>query len=273
MEIHDPSILPSHTFEDRLISTCQFVDNDSRLNFYEADAPVHSWYTSCPNPADEESGPIFSNTASIENEKAGIRQAVEVGMPYYGIHTYSAVVDRQSTAAMCQKSYFALAMSKTVNQNGQPDVFVVSAQSHLSVYSCCHNIHLDKGRIRHSTWRALALLAGFKRCPSSLGTVVAISPGGTRIAAADWARVLVWSLDPQVLEGELQQYFPARDYNIRKGIGRLRPTLLSSEGVVYKMFWTDETQLYATTDRGLANWNIGHMSEGRRESLSLEYDT
>ena len=73
--------------------------------------------------------------------------------------------------------------------------------------------------------------------------------------------------------GELQQYFPPRDYNIRKGLGRSRPTLLSSEGVVYKMFWTNETQLYVTTDQGLAKWNIGHMSVGRRESLSLEYDT
>ena len=256
-----------------MISTCQFVDNDSRLNFYQAGAPVHSWYTSCPNPADEDSGPILSNTAWIDNEEDGIRQPFEVGMPYYGIHTYSAFVEGQSTA-MCQKSYFALAMSKILNQNGQPDVFVVRAQSRLSVHSCCHNIHLDKGRIRHSTWRALAFLAGFKRCPSSLGTVVAISPGGTRIAAADWARVLVWSLDPQLLDrGELQQYFPTRDYNVRKGMGRLRPTLLSSEGVVYKLFWTNETQLYATTDQGLAKWNIGHMSEGRRESLSLEYDT
>ena len=102
-----------------MISTCQFVDNDSRLNFYKTDAPVHSWYTSCPDPADEESGPILSNSAWIDNEKDGIVQEFEVGMPYYGIHTYSASVDSQSTA-MCQKTYFALAMSKTLNENGQP---------------------------------------------------------------------------------------------------------------------------------------------------------
>ena len=94
-------------YKDRLISDCQFVDNDSRLNFYKADSPVHSWYTSCPNPADEESGPILSNTASIDIENDGIRQAFEVGMPYYGIHTYKVFVDRQSTAK-CQISYFAL---------------------------------------------------------------------------------------------------------------------------------------------------------------------
>lgn len=94
-------------YKDRLISDCQFVDNDTRLNFYKPDSPVHSWYTSCPDPADDESGPILSNTASIDIENDGIRQAFEVGMPYYGIHTYKVFVDRQSTAK-CQVSYFAL---------------------------------------------------------------------------------------------------------------------------------------------------------------------
>ena len=192
-------------------------------------------------------------------------------MPYYGIHTYSIFVDRQSMP-VCQISYFALAISTTLNQHGQTDVFIVQADSYLSVGSCDHNIHLDKGR-RSSSWTALALLAGFKQCLSSLGTPIAISPGGTRIAAANWSRVLIWSIDPRVLhQGELQRYFPARDYNMRKGIGRLRPSLLSSEGVVYKMLWANETQLYATTDQGLANWDIGHMSEGRRENSLLAYE-
>ena len=259
-------------YKDRWISDCQFVDDDSRLNFYKAGAPVHSWYTSCPNPADEESGPILPNTASIDIENDGIRQAFEVGMPYYGIHTYSVFVDRHSMP-VCQISYFALAMSKTLNQHGQPDVFIVHADAYSSVGSCDHNIHLDKGRTSSLLWTTSVLLAGFKQCSSSLGTIVAISPGGTRIAAADWSRVLIWSVNPRVLhQGELQHYFPARDYNMRKGIGRLRPTMLSSEGVIYKMLWTNETQLYATTDQGLAKWDIGPMSVGRREILSLAYD-
>ncbi len=272
MEIRDPPGLTTHTYKDRLISNCLFVDNDRKVNLYKGGAPVHSWYTNCPNSEEEESNPIFSNTASIDIENDGTRQAFEVGMPYYGIHTYSVFVDRQSMP-VCQLSYFALAMSKTLNQNGQTDVFIVHADSYLSVGSCDHDIHLDKGR-KSSSWSALVLLAGFKQCClSSLGTVVAISPGGTRIAAANWSRVLVWSMSPRLLhQGELQHYFPACDYNTRKGFGRLRPTLLSSEGVVHKMLWTNETQLYATTDQGLAKWDIGHMSEGRRETLSLAYD-
>lgn len=105
---------------------------------------------------------------------------------------------------------------------------------------------------------------------SSLGTVVAISPKGTRLAAATWSRVLMWSFSPGLLlQDELQHYFPMRDFNLRKGFGRLRPTILSSVGVVYGMQFTDETHLYATTDQGLVKWDIGHLSDGRREHLSL----
>ena len=197
----------------------------------------------------------------------------EVGMPYYGIHTYSVFVDRRSMP-VCRVSYFALAMSTAVNQYGQTDVFIVHADSYLSVGSCDHKMHFDKGR-RFRSWRPLALLAGFfKQCGlSSLGTVVAISPRGTRIAAANWSRILFWSVNPEMLDqGDLQHYFPVCDYNTKKCIGRLRPTLLPSEGVVHKMLWTNETQLYASTDQGLAKWDIGHLSEGRREELSLAYD-
>lgn len=272
VEIHDPPGLPIHMYKHRLMSNCQFVDNDSKLNFYKAGAPIHSWYTSCPDPADNENGPIYSNTASIDIGNDGARPEFELGMPYYGTHTYSVFVDRRSMP-LCQISYFALAMSKALNQYGQKDVFIVHTDSYLPVVSCDHNVHLDKGRNSNS-WTAVALLAGFKQCClSSLGTVVAISPGGTRVAAADWSRVLFWSVDLEVLDqGELQHYFPARDYNMRKGIGRLRPALLPSQGVVHNMLWANETQLYASTDQGLAKWDVGHMSEGRRDNLSLAHD-
>ena len=273
LEVDDPPGLPTWMYKDRLISNCQFVDNDSKLNFYEPGAPIHSWYcTLCPNPADEGNGPIYSNTAWIDVGNSGAGQEFEVGMPYYGIHTYSVFVERRSLP-VCQISYFALAMSKALNQYGQTDVFIVHTASNLPVGSCGHEIDLDKGR-RSSSWTALALLAGFKqRCLSSLGTIVAISPRGTRIAAANWSRVLFWSVNPEMLDqGDLQHYFPACDYNMKKDIGRLRPTLLPSEGVVHKLLWTNETQLYASTDQGLVKWDIGHMSEGRREDLSLAYD-
>ena len=259
-------------YKHRSISNCQFVDdNDSRLNLYKAGVPVHSWYTNCPNQ-DGENSPILPNTALIDIESNGTLRSFEIGMPYHGIHTYNAHVDGQ-LRPLCQISYLAVAMSKSLNELGQTDVFIVQADSHSPAASCDHTINLDLGR-RSQPWIPIALLAGFRQsCLSSLGTVLAISPGGTRIAAADWSRVLIWSVNPKLLhQGELQHYFPACDYNTRKGIGRLRPTLLRSEGVVHKMLWANETQLYASTDQGLAKWDIGYMSDGRREELSLAYD-
>lgn len=38
------------------------------------------------------------------------------------------------------------------------------------------------------------------------------------------------------------------------------------------MTWASETLLYATTDQGLVRWDIGHMSQGEREDLTLAYD-
>ena len=273
LRIRDYPALPPHMHRDRLISGCTFVNNDSKLNFYQAGNPIHSWYTNCPDPEQEDSNPIFTNIASIDVEHEGRRQEFEVDMPFYGIHTYNVVVDIQSTR-LCQISYFALA--KSTNQHGQTDVFVVRTESYSPVDSCGHNVDLDKGRVHGGLggWTALALLAGFKQCyESSLGTILAISPKGTRIAAASWSRVLFWSLDPSIFHHwSLQNYFPTCDYNTRKCIGRLRPTLLPSEGVIHKLLWIDETKLCAISDRGLAKWDIGHMSDGRREILPLEND-
>ena len=102
---------------------------------------------------------------------------------------------------------------------------------------------------------------------------MAISPGGGSIASATWSRVLVWTLNPRLLhQGELQHYFPVHDYNHKRGIGRLRPFLLKPMGVVHNMLWISETILYATTDQGLVKWDMGNMSDGEEENLSLAFD-
>lgn len=193
-------------------------------------------------------------------------------MPFHAAHCYGVTVD-WSTAPMCGNSYLALGMTKHRRaSSNHPDVFIVQADAIVFSADCEHRSNPEEGRKARS-WKALAFLAGYREGASSLGTVIAVSPGGTRIAAATWSRVLVWSFSPKLLhQGELQHYFPTHDYNSRKGFGRLRPTLLPSQGVVHSMLWTNETQLYATTDRGLAKWDIGHRSEGEREHLSLAYD-
>ena len=85
--------------------------------------------------------------------------------------------------------------------------------------------------------------------------------------------ILIWSLDPNCLhQGGLEHYFPAVDYNSRKEIGRLRPVKLKSEGVVHSLCWVGETTLFAITDRALVRWDCGHLADGARRELSLQYD-
>ena len=254
------------------------MENDKKLNFYRPGSPIHSWYTPAYNPSDARSAPISANAAwlNIENVEDDVEEFA-IGMPFSAAHsysdtTYSITVD-WNAVPMCENSYLALGMTKYRRaSSNHPDVFIVQAVAMVSPTDCEHRSNPEEGRKAHS-WKALAFLAGYREGASSLGTVIAISPGGTRIAAATWSRVLVWSFSPKLLhQGELQHYFPTQDYNSRKGFGRLRPTLLPSQGVVHSMLWTNETQLYAATDQGLAKWDIGHRSEGEREHLSLAYD-
>ena len=261
-------------YKERQIFGVQFVENDSKLNFYQPGNPVHSWYTTMCNPAEKECGPLLSNFAfiNIGFNEGSLNIEFEVGMPFHGSHFEDVAVDGQP-APLCQTSYLALGISRSIDETcSHQYAFLIQADCHVPASACRHDIDLDKGR-KLVSWKAVALLAGWRKGTSSLGTVVAISPDGSRVAAATWSRVLIWSFNPRLLhQGELQHYFPLRDYNERKGFGRLRPVLLPSEGVVHRMLWVDNAHLYATTDRGLVKWDIGHMSDGEREELTLTYD-
>lgn len=201
-------------------------------------------------------------------QKNGSLSKFAVGMPFAGFHARSVAVDFQKSP-VCRFFYLAIGISEDF---GGSNVFIVQTERDVPLLQCQHEVNLEKGR-RGTNWRALALLAGWRPSTSSLGTVMAISPGGGRIAAATWSRVLVWAFHPTLLhQGMLQHYFPARDYNPRKDVGRLRPIKLSTEGVIHNMLWADESKLYATTDRGLVRWDMGHLCVGEREDLSLAYD-
>ena len=249
------------------------MENDKKLNFYKPGSPIHSWFTRADDLVDDSSAPIATNAAWLSiGDGEEVVEEFAIGMPFSAAHYYGVTVD-WTTEPMCRNSYLALGLTKRRRESSNhPDVFIVQANPILFSTDCEHRSNPEEGRKAH-TWTALALLAGYREGASSLGTVIAVSPEGTRIAAATWSRVLVWSFSPKLLhQGELQHYFPTHDYNSSKGFGRLRPTLLPSQGVVHSMLWTNETHLYATTDQGLAKWDIGHRSEGEREHLSLAYD-
>ncbi len=251
----------------------QFVRDNKTINFYQPGDPVHRWYTHSCDPDASESGPIWKNRVHLDLENEERWQAFHVGMPFHGVHTISVLVSHQ-TIPLCAISFLAIGIHHDLDpfKTDSFDAFIVQAESHSPSTSCSHIVDLESGR-RNSSWKAIALLAGWRQGTSSLGTVMAVSPGGSSIASATWSRVLVWTFNPRLLhQGELQHYFPVHDYNSKKGIGRLRPFLLKPAGVVYNMLWISETILYATTDHGLVKWDMGNMSVGEREELSLSFD-
>ena len=206
---------------------------------------------------------------NIESVNLGYHSSTPVpfaiGMPFYGHHTGDAEGSHNNTNS-CERDYLAIGIRKDESNSR---AFIVHTQHLTPAYRCSHEIHLDSGR-QNIDWTAVAQLAGWRQGTSSLGTVMGVSPAGTRIAAATWKQVLIWTLDPRILgTADYSQYFPEKDFNARKYIGRLRPIALPSAHVTHRLKWTDEQTLCAITDRGLIRWKVGARASGARGALLL----
>ncbi|MCJ1299801.1 hypothetical protein MMC08_002594 [Hypocenomyce scalaris] len=254
---------PQH---EGLIFDMEFIFQGRSLNFYQPGNPIHSWYTSMCNPSLPNATSIQLNQATIHLDGRGW-EYYAISMPIHHAHEANRILTG-SHQPSCRTSYLAIGVT-TEKHNA----FIVQTEVERPSASCDHAVDLEHGRRLGFQWNALAYLAGWRQGQSSLGTVMAMSPGGRRIATANWSNVLVWSIEADLLhQGALETYFPKHDYNAEKNIGRLRPVKLPSEGVVHSLLWVNEAKLYAMTDRGLVKWNVGHMCSGDREHLSMDYD-
>ena len=266
----DPPPLPGPAWaldrENRaLIFKMQFTNNDKCLNFYQPGVPVHSWFTYCCK-VDCRNRTLRSN-ARVLMAPLDTYEAYSCSMPFYA-SCYSEF-DQTLNMYHCETTYLAIALA--VNDRVKPNVFVVGGSVHWPATTICtHSRSLEEGIRNLTGWRAHGFLAGWRQGESSIGTVMATSPGGTRIAAATWTNVLVWSIEPDLFRpGEPYYYFRQQEYNARRKIGRLRPVKLPSRGVVHSMQWMNETVLYAMTDQGLVRWDLGGMSSGKERTYSL----
>ena len=259
---------PAPTVRGDVTFGLQFTAQGKHLDLFEAGRSVHSWSAEISTSSAQQSSRLSSSHRNVELEKDGTRTEFTIGTPFYSRHSRDVAVEGGSLPN-CSDSYLALGFSDDASGVEQTSVFIMQAEVLTLSRRCKHSANLESERGMHLQYRPLALLAGYRQGDSSLGTVMAISPDGRRIAAAVWSRVYLWSLDPKLFtQGGLDLYFPSRDYNMRKGIGRLRPIALPAPGaVIHSMIWTSEEQLYAVTDRGLISWNIGCMCTGVKEEL------
>ncbi len=267
----DPSESTRYSEVDPLIFHIEFVREGRGINFYEPGNPIHSWVIDF-NPAapDECGGLLRSHTAFFEGETEDVLYEFEVGMPFRGFHEFADHPSPHGTD-FCRYSYLAVAVARAPLPAA---AFIIRWDDKIRPRACSHEVDLDRGG-RPTHWIPVAFLVGWRRGISSLGTVMAISPGGTCIATATWNRLLIWTLDAELLDqGPMLHYFPDRDYdeNERMGVGQLRPTQLSTAGVgvIYRLRWASEVSLFASTEHGLVQWDMGIFSSGKRQTLSLD---
>lgn len=250
--------------KERLMFDINFTRNGEILNCYQAGHPVHKWFLDPMDAGTPDAGPFRENRALIDIHGRGTYDLYAVGMPFWGIHGFNGAYP----VFGCRSTFYAIGVRQAA---ANFNVMIVSSKGPVSFGHCNHQLDLEEGRMS-STWMPLVQLSGWQRVDSTQGTVMAISPQGTRIATANWDCVLVWTLNPTLLHRQgLKRSLPTRDYDPRKGIGRLRPSKLPTVGVVYRMMWTSEESLYATTEYGLVQWNLGVWGSKRREKISMDH--
>lgn len=222
--------------------------------------------------------PVSSVTATqnrADFDRDGTKYKFHKGPVFYSKHTSNAHLDGEEEP-LCRWSDLTIAIAIHDDESlySTPPVFVTLIETYRDPSLCDHRVNTGRARFIDKV-KPVALLAGFQASQSSLGTVMAASSGGYRIAAAMWNCIYIWCFDAKLLvDADLSTYFPRQDYNAAKGFGRIRPTLLSSSAsVVHSMFWIGDDILFAITDQGLSRFDVSPLSEGLHEDMSIIWDT
>lgn len=251
----------------------QFVERGKKLLLSQLGSPVPHCHTQLGynGSSVEDSATLNRQRIPFGLHNDGSSMQISTGMPFFGSHAFRQPVDFDEED-YCRKSYLSLGRTEASSTGDRPSqLFIVRHEDFNLPGDCDHEIDLDSHR---TAGKPTALLAGFRQDSKKSGSVLAMSPGGSRICAAIWRRVYVWSINPRMLvEGNLDLYFPPQDFNARLGLGRVLPTLLPiAEGVVHRLVWTSETNLFAITDQGLMSWDLGCTSDGDKDFLSMAHD-
>lgn len=237
-----------------------------------------SWYNVISDNADHQSSDVTSYSVALNFDEdlmdGNMKRRPSFHVRHAGTQTWRN--HDSSDGSVCR--WVELFLVEVVHKD--------PPQAHPSMFIACSEEFKDSNRCDHTNSSAaatlyygaqnkpLALLGGYRRSNSNLGTVLAISPNATRIAAAVWDHIYLWTFSPKLLtEGDLSLYFPTQDYNSKGGFGRLRPSLISSShGIVHSMYWTNEEIFYAVTDQGISKYDLSPELLGFEEYPSLTWD-
>ena len=243
------------------VKNLQFLASDDTILIHTVESPVHVGVSIIGAPPRVAGGTnIYDSKQSFRGLPGQPPDWIRIGVPFYAQH--SKETNCHTGAQTCVKRYLIVGISEKYKNH----LYIARYQENVDLAVCDHETNLQQ--LQYSSNRTLAaFLAGYRPRSNSIGTILAMTKDGTRIAAANWNCIVIWTICPDMLsQGPYDAYFPPRDFNKPRDLGRIRPVLLPSQGVVYTMQWTDRDNLFAVTDRGIAKWYVGHLKAGRRDS-------
>lgn len=188
-----------------------------------------------------------------------------IGIPFFGTHATIT----QNNMEMCNWKYLSLGIAKHRSE-GWSVACLLRSEALCQSRNCDHELNLDRGR-RFIAWTVVATLSGFQESTSSIGSIVAASPLGTRIAVANWDVIYIWALEPNsIIENNEDGYYPPCSVGENPDVVELRPIALPLDAVCFKLkFLYEENELLALTDRGLMLWDLGAFGNGEKEAVQL----
>ena len=224
------------------------------------------------------------------------RAEYKLGLPFFAIHERPTTSPIQppipgSAEVVCVTKYLKLGFDVKEycypNDNHYPpQAAVIFCQSVYRAHPFCNRqCDLNTVQPADSTNKIVARLWGFHAPQTNKLGVITTSPKGSRIAIADWSKIMIWALDPLELIEEVDQdsvddeaplvtgreYFERElnDYVKDTGtIALIRPvTLLSDDGaVVRQMKFAEghsegEDTLIVMTDRGMVVYYLGPQAK------------
>lgn len=188
-----------------------------------------------------------------------------IDIPFFGTHDMLM----HNNMEMCNWKYLSLGIGKHRTENWSV-ACLLRSEAFCRSRNCTHELNLDRGR-RFTDWTVVAILSGFHESTSSIGSIATKSPGGTRIAVANWDAIYIWALEPASLIRDNEDgYYPPCSQAENPNVVELQPVALPLDAVCFKLrFLENENKLLALTDRGLMHWDLGPLCKGERRAVEL----
>jgi hypothetical protein len=244
-----------------------FCESGQKLKCYAAGYPVPSFRLNSVGVAASDESAI----GKVYIGKCGFL----VDNPFYGEH--ETFDDDRTGTCRCTSSYLALGTTTNFGtlDKSRLAACIIRARRTSDHDVFCPLVNLDTDVTRSFDTEVVGRLWGYNQAPvSSLPGIVAYSRNGTRIAVADWDKILIWALNGKVLvDGDTgsRHYDMFWDDNFEHDLVVLKPILLKAGSVVRQMaFGGNENELVVLTSGGLQMWNLGPSGRGKRALHHLD---